>query len=167
VSDPLIINPYDDSHFMREALRQARKAAKQDEVPIGAIIVHEGSVIGRAWNQVETLKDATAHAEMLALTQAESALGPMCAGAIMHCRVRRVIFGCPDPKGGGAGGFWNLLQAPNLNHRCEITPGILQDECVMILKDFFAEARRRRADGLEHKKGAAKNGASGIVFDGP
>ncbi len=169
---------------MREALRQARKAAKLDEVPIGAVIVHQGSIIGRAWNQVETLKDATAHAEMLALTQAEAALGdwrltdcdlyvtkepcPMCAGAIMHCRVRRVIFGCPDPKGGGAGGFWNLLQAPNLNHRCEITPGVLQDECVHVLKEFFAEARRRKAEGIAHKKGAAKEGEDGgLVFDGP
>ena len=168
---------------MRDALRQARKAAKQDEVPIGAIIVHQGTVIGRAWNQVETLKDATAHAEMLALTQAESALGdwrlnecdlyvtkepcPMCAGAIIHCRVRRVIFGCPDVKGGAAGGYWNLLQAPNLNHRCEITAGVLNDDCVRILKEFFAEARRRRAEGLEHKKGADKDGDDVVVFDGP
>lgn len=194
----IIINPFDDEHYMREALRQARKAASQDEVPIGAVIVHQGSIIGRAWNQVETLKDATAHAEMLALTQAESALGdwrltdcdlyvtkepcPMCAGAIVHCRVRRVIFGCPDPKGGGAGGFWNLLQAPNLNHRCEITQGVLQDECVHVLKSFFAEARKRRAEGLAHKKGAAKEapeagdftsdeepeaGGPRLIFDGP
>ncbi|MCB1278684.1 tRNA adenosine(34) deaminase TadA [Prosthecobacter sp.] len=183
MADTLIINPFDDEHFMREALRQARKAAKQDEVPIGAIIVHQGNVIGRAWNQVETLKDATAHAEMLALTQAESALGdwrlnecdlyvtkepcPMCAGAIMHCRVRRVIFGCPDVKGGAAGGFWNLLQAPNLNHRTEITAGVLNDDCVCILKEFFAEARRRRAEGLEHKKGVAKDSEGPVVFDGP
>lgn len=170
---------------MREALRQARKAAKQNEVPIGAVIVHEQRVIARAWNQVETLKDATAHSEMLALTQAQSAMGdwrltdcdlyvtkepcPMCAGAIMHCRVRRVIFGCPDPKGGGAGGFWNLLQAPNLNHRCEITPGILQDECVTVLKEFFAEARKRRAEGREHAKGAAApaDPDDPLKFDGP
>ena len=165
--EPIIITT--DEHFMREALRQARKAAKQDEVPIGAVIVREGHVIARAWNQVETLKDATAHAEMIALTQAQSALGdwrlnecdlyvtkepcPMCAGAIMHCRVRRVIFGCPDTKGGAAGGFWNLLQAPNLNHRSEIVSGVLGDECVMVLKSFFREARERRANGLVHKKG--------------
>ncbi|MFZ4765241.1 MAG: tRNA adenosine(34) deaminase TadA [Roseimicrobium sp.] len=158
-----------DEHYMREALRQARKAAKQDEVPIGAVIVHEGHIIARAWNQVETLKDATAHAEMLALTQAESALGdwrlehcdlyvtkepcPMCAGAIMHCRIRRVIFGCPDTKAGAADGFWNLLQAPNLNHRSEITAGVLGDDCVMMLKSFFREARERRANGAAHKKG--------------
>lgn len=159
-----------DDHFMREALRLAHKAARLDEVPIGAVIVHEGKIIARAWNQVETLKDATAHAEMLALTQAESAREdwrltdcdlyvtkepcPMCAGAIVHCRVRRVIFGCPDVKGGAAGGFWNLLQAPNLNHRCEITSGVLNDECVGILKSFFADARARRASGEAHKKGA-------------
>ena len=165
-----IIDQASDEHFMREALRQARRAAAQDEVPIGAVIVHEGRIIGRAWNQVETLKDATAHAEMLALTQAESAMEdwrlnecdlyvtkepcPMCAGAIVHCRVRRVIFGCPDPKGGAAGGFWNLLQAPNLNHRCDITPGVLAEASVHILKTFFAQARARRAAGEVHVKGA-------------
>ncbi len=170
MDEPLIIT--NDDHFMREALRQAVKAAKQDEVPIGAVIVHDGRVIARAWNQVETLKDATAHAEMIALTQAQSSLGdwrlnecdlyvtkepcPMCAGAIMHCRVRRVIFGCPDTKGGAAGGFWNLLQAPNLNHRSEITSGVLGDDCVMILKSFFKEARERKATGADHKKGSAE-----------
>lgn len=166
---PPILLPTHDDHFMREALRLARKAAQQDEVPIGAVIVHDGKVIARSWNQVETLKDATAHAEMIALTQAQSALGdwrlnecdlyvtkepcPMCAGAIVHCRVRRVIFGCPDLKGGAAGGYWNLLQAPNLNHRSEITSGVLGEDCVMILKDFFREARERRAEGRVHKKG--------------
>jgi tRNA(adenine34) deaminase len=165
----LIITPEDDERFMRDALRQAQKAAKQDEVPIGAVVVHEGRIIARAWNQVETLKDATAHAEMLVLTAAESAIGdwrltdcdlyvtkepcPMCAGAIVHCRIRRVIFGCPDVKGGAAGGFWNLLQAPNLNHRSEITAGVLADECVHELKAFFALARARRASGEGHNKG--------------
>jgi tRNA(adenine34) deaminase len=179
---PLILTS--DDHYMREALRLARKAARLDEVPIGAVIVHEGHVIARSWNQVETLKDATAHAEMLALTQAESAIGdwrlsdcdlyvtkepcPMCAGAIVHCRIRRVIFGCPDVKGGAAGGFWNLLQAENLNHRCEITPGVLNEECVTVLKDFFADARKRRQLGLAHTKGAAElNQDSSTIFDGP
>ena len=176
MSDPLI-DLLSDNHFMREAIRQARKAATQDEVPIGAVIVHEQKIIARAWNQVETLKDATAHAEMLALTQAESAMGdwrlnecdlyvtkepcPMCAGAIMHCRVRRVIFGCPDPKGGAAGGFWNLLQAPNLNHRCEITSGVLAEETVAILKQFFAEARARRSSGETHTKGLSDGTIAG------
>lgn len=171
VVESTIITPSDDEHFMREALRQARKAASQHEVPIGAVIVHSGRIIARAWNQVETLKDATAHAEMLALTQAESAIGdwrlencdlyvtkepcPMCAGAIVHCRIRRVVFGCVDPKGGAAGGFWNLLQAPNLNHRSEITSGVLSDESVHLLKSFFADARARKQAGEDHVKGAA------------
>jgi tRNA(adenine34) deaminase len=183
---PIIIDRVSDEHFMREALRMAQKAGRQDEVPIGAVIVHKGQIIGRAWNQVETLKDATAHAEMLALTQAESALEdwrladcdlyvtkepcPMCAGAIVHCRIRRVIFGCGDPKGGGAGGFWNLLQAPNLNHRSEITPGVLAEESVSLLKAFFAEARKRKVLGLTHTKGiAAASSETGepTIFDGP
>jgi tRNA(adenine34) deaminase len=158
-----------DAAFMQQALRQAEKAARQNEVPIGAVIVHQDRVIARAWNQVETLKDATAHAEMLALTQAESALGdwrlnecdlyvtkepcPMCAGAIVHCRIRRVIYGCVDLKGGAAGGYWNLLQAPNLNHRSLITPGVLADESIALLKSFFAAARLRREEGREHEKG--------------
>lgn len=168
MSDPNI-DLHSDDHFMREALRMARKASSQDEVPIGAVIVQSGQIIARAWNQVETLKDATAHAEMLALTQAEGTLGdwrlnecdlyvtkepcPMCAGAIIHCRVRRVIFGCPDVKGGAAGGYWNLLQTDNLNHRCDITPGVLGEDCVAILKQFFAEARKRKAEGEPHAKG--------------
>lgn len=182
----LIIDPATDERYMREALRMAQKAGRQDEVPIGAVIVHQGTIIGRAWNQVETLKDATAHAEMLALTQAESALEdwrladcdlyvtkepcPMCAGAIVHCRIRRVIFGCGDAKGGAAGGFWNLLQAPNLNHRSEITPGVLADESVSLLKAFFAEARKRKSQGLPHVKGLGGLSAhdeAPTIFDGP
>lgn len=182
---PLLIDQASDDHYMREALRLANKAARQDEVPIGAVIVHQGRIIARSWNQVETLKDATAHAEMLALTQAESALEdwrladcdlyvtkepcPMCAGAIVHCRIRRVIFGCGDSKGGAAGGFWNLLQSPNLNHRCEITPGVLAEASVALLKAFFAEARQRKALGLTHTKGlgSVPPSADDTIFDGP
>src|SRR5438132_12995546 len=126
-----------DEFFMREAWRQAKKAYDADEVPIGAVVVRGGKIIGRAYNQVELLKDATAHAEMLALTQAEAAVGdwrltdcdlyvtkepcPMCAGALIHTRMRSVIFGCPDPAAGAAGSVMNLLQIPTLNHQCEIT----------------------------------------------
>jgi tRNA(adenine34) deaminase len=147
----------DDATFMREALRLAVKAREADEVPVGAVVVRAGKIIGRAYNQVELLKDATAHAEMLALTQAEAAVGDwrlvdcdlyvtkepcvMCAGALIHVRVRRVIFGCADPRSGGAGGIVNLLQHPALNHRCEITSGVLQDECATILQDFFRQKR--------------------------
>jgi tRNA(adenine34) deaminase len=150
-----------DEGFMREALRQAAKAFKAEEVPIGAVVVRGGRIIGRAYNQVELLKDATAHAEMLAITQAEAAIGdwrlnecdlyvtkepcPMCAGAIVHVRLRRVIFGCADERGGAAGGVVNLLQMPTLNHRCEITVGILREECSGLLQSFFRE--RRKANG--------------------
>ena len=146
-----------DTYFMGQALRQARKAEQQNEVPIGAVIVRAEQIIARSWNQVETLKDATAHAEMLAITQAEEAVGdwrltecdlyvtkepcPMCAGAIVNARLRRVIFGCPDPKTGAAGGMINLLQMPPLNHRCEITSGVLQAECRDLLQGFFRAKR--------------------------
>ena len=145
---------------MHEALRQARKAFEKEEVPVGAVVVREGRIIARAFNQVEMLKDATAHAEMLAITQAEAAVGDwrlkdcelfvtkepcaMCAGALVHVRMRRVIFGCADPRGGAAGGGINLLQMPGLNHHCEITSGVLGQECAEILQSFFRA--RRSAD---------------------
>lgn len=94
---------------------------------------------------------------------------PMCAGAIVHCRIRRVIFGCVDVKGGAAGGFWNLLQAPNLNHRSEITPGVLADDSIALLKAFFADARKRKALGLAHTKGIGTPPqiSDSTIFDGP
>ena len=119
-----IIDLTSDAYFMGQALREAHKAYAAEEVPIGAVVVCEGKVIARGWNQVETLSDATAHAEMLALTAAQNMIGdwrlenctlyvtkepcPMCAGAIIHCRPERVVFGCPDLKGGAAGGWINL-----------------------------------------------------------
>jgi tRNA(adenine34) deaminase len=155
--DEPIIDLNSDAYFMGEALRQARKAYRAEEVPVGSVIVREGVIIARAFNQVETLNDATAHAEMLAITQAESVMGdwrltdcelyvtkepcPMCAGAIVLARLRRVIFGCPDPKAGGAGGLFNILQNPALNHRCELTQGVKLDECRGILREFFAGKR--------------------------
>lgn len=157
-----IVRPPDDEGFMREALRMARRAFAAEEVPVGAVIVREGHVIARAWNQVELLKDATAHAEMLAITQAEADVGdwrltdcdlyvtkepcPMCAGALVHARLRRVVFGCSDPKGGGAGGLLNILQMPQLNHRCEITGDVLAGESAALLKEFFAARRARGGD---------------------
>lgn len=146
-----------DVFYMQSALRCAHKAAVVDEVPIGAVIVRNGEVIARAWNQVEMLKDATAHAEMLAITQAEAAVGdwrlnqcdlyvtkepcPMCAGAIVLARLRRVIFGCSDSKGGAAGGWINLLQSDVLNHRCEVTSGVLGEESAALLRQFFGKKR--------------------------
>src|SRR3954464_5972145 len=155
--DNLIEQPTDES-FMSEALRLARKACEKEEVPVGAIVVRAGRIIARAFNQVEMLKDATAHAEMLAITQAEAAVGDwrlndcdlyvtkqpcaMCAGALAHVRMRRVVFCCAYPRRGAAGGTLNLLQLPGLNHRCEITSGVLAPECAARLQSFF-QARRR------------------------
>lgn len=157
--------PANDQYFMREALRQAQKACQAGEVPVGAVVVLAEKIIGRAHNQVELLKDATAHAEMLALTQAEAAVGDwrltecdlyvtkepcaMCAGALVHTRIRRVIFGCADPIAGAVGSVINLLQMPGFNHQCEITRGVLQDECAAILQSFF---RKRRNEQITNRK---------------
>jgi len=163
VSDDLMADFQTDNFYMQQALREAKKAYAAQEVPIGAVIVHGDKIIARAWNQVETLKDATAHAEMLALTAAQNALGdwrlegctlyvtkepcPMCAGAIVHCRPDRVVYGLPDPKGGAAGGWINLLESnPPLNHRCDTELGVMQDECLALLQSFFREARDRKKE---------------------
>jgi len=156
-----IIDLHSDAYFMGQALREAHKAYAAGEVPVGAVVVREGRIIARAWNQVETLKDATAHAEMLALTAAQVAMGdwrlekctlyvtkepcPMCAGAVVHCRPERLVFGCADPKGGAAGSWINLLDCnPPLNHRCDVTSGVLGEECLHLLQGFFREARERK-----------------------
>src|SRR5947208_9211797 len=157
-----VVAPLPDEFFMREALRQAQKAYATDEIPIGAVVMREGKIIARAHNQVELLKDATAHAEMLALTAAEEAVGDwrltdcdlyvtkepcaMCAGAVVHTRIRRVIFGCADPSAGAAGSLINLLQTPTFNHHCEIASGVLENECAAILRDFFRERRGARSE---------------------
>lgn len=151
-----------DTAFMGQALRMAQKAYEADEVPVGAVVVRDGRIIAKAYNQVELLKDATAHAEMLAVTQAEAAVGdwrlsdcdlyvtkepcPMCAGALVHVRMRRVIFGCADDRAGAAGSAMNLLQWPALNHRCAVTSGVLADECGALLRAFF-KARRASPAG--------------------
>ena len=151
-----------DETFMQEALRLAMKARAADEVAVGAVVVRDGRIISRGYNQVELLKDATAHAEMLAVTAAEAAVGdwrltdsdlyvtkepcPMCAGAIVHTRIRRVIFGCTDIRAGAAGTVMNLLQHDALNHRCQITSGVLESECASILQDFFRKKRGAMED---------------------
>jgi tRNA(adenine34) deaminase len=165
--DEPIIDLQNDQHFMGEALRQAAKAYEAGEVPVGAVIVRKGRIIARAFNQVELLKDATAHAEMLAITQAEEVAGdwrltdctlyatkepcPMCAGAMVHARLARVVFGASDPKAGAAGSAMNLLQFPTLNHRCQITGGVREKECRALLKNFFTE--QRAVENREKKSG--------------
>ena len=165
--DEPIIDLQSDDYFMGEALRQAKRAYAADEVPVGAVVVREGRIIARAFNQVETLKDATAHAEMLAITQAEELVGdwrltdctlyvtkepcPMCAGAIVHVRLARVVFGASDLKGGAAGSALNLLQFPTLNHQSQITRGVREAECSGILRSFFAEQRAARKKEIDEK----------------
>ena len=170
MSDDFTFDMSSDEFFMQQALRDARKAYAATEVPIGAVVVKDGQIIARGWNQVESLKDATAHAEMLALTAAQEVIGdwrlegctlyvtkepcPMCAGAIVHCRPDRVVFGCSDSKGGAAGGWINLLNSnPPLNHKCEVTSGVMHDECLGLVQSFFREAReKKKAEKLERKK---------------
>ncbi|MCX8109609.1 MAG: tRNA adenosine(34) deaminase TadA [Verrucomicrobiae bacterium] len=164
-----VIDRHSDEFFMGEALKQAHRAYKAGEVPVGAVIERHGKIIARAWNQVELLKDATAHAEMLALTQAEAAIGdwrltectiyvtkepcPMCAGAIVHARLRRVVYGVPDPKAGCAGSALNLLQFPGLNHKCDVTGNVLGEQCRELLRRFFAEQRAHTKSNSQAKRG--------------
>lgn len=154
------IDLHSDAFFMDHALRQAQRAYTAGEVPVGAVIARSGRIVARAHNQVELLKDATAHAEMLALTQAQAAAGdwrlsdctlyvtkepcPMCAGAIVHARIARVVFGASDPKAGAAGSAFNLLQSPSLNHRCLVTSGVNANPSAALLRRFFAEQRANR-----------------------
>jgi tRNA(adenine34) deaminase len=145
--------------FMRMALRQAQLAAAAEEVPIGAVIVHEGHVIAAAHNQRETLHDPTAHAEMIAITQAAEALGswrlidctlyvtlepcPMCAGAIVQARVPQVVYGALDPKAGAVESLYKILSDPRLNHQSQLVGGVLGAECGGILTQFFQLQRSR------------------------
>lgn len=154
-----MIDRVSDEYFMGEALRQAARAYAAEEVPVGCVVVRQQRILARGHNQVELLKDATAHAEMLAISQAQIALGdwrlndctlyvtkepcPMCAGAIVQVRCARVVFGAPDLKGGAAGGVMNILQFPTLNHRAEITSGVREEECRHLLKSFFQEQREK------------------------
>lgn len=142
---------------MRRALRQAALAAEAGEVPVGAVIYHRDRLVGQAYNQTRTLKDPTAHAEMLAITQAASAVGDwrlldcalyvtlepcaMCSGAIVLARIPLVVWGAPDPQRGGAVSCFQILDSPNLNHRPALLGGVLQDDCSSMLLDFFKSRR--------------------------
>jgi tRNA(adenine34) deaminase len=146
-----------EDRYMRWALREAHRAAQAGEVPVGAVIVYGDRLIGKAHNQVETLHDPTAHAEILALTQAAAALGdwrlldtvmyvtkepcPMCAGAIIQARVPMVVWGMTDPKRGGAASLFNMFDNPALNHRVTFLAGFLEDEAKGIMQEFFKERR--------------------------
>lgn len=153
--------PTQDEIFMQRALELAREACARDEVPVGAVLVRDGAILTEAGNEVEARQDAMAHAEMLAIAEAQSLLKtwrlngttlyvtkepcPMCAGALAHVRVDRIVFGIGDPKAGACGGAFNLFDLPGLNHRCEITTGVLEKESLGILQDFFRERRNSQA----------------------
>jgi tRNA(adenine34) deaminase len=149
--------PTEDERWMESAIREAETAAKRKEVPIGAVVVHEGRIIGRGYNQTETLQDPTAHAEIIAITAAAAGLGSrrlegctlyvtlepcaMCAGAIILARVPRLVVGTLDPKAGACGTLYNIVQDERLNHRVELVTGILEPRCSALLKDFFQLVR--------------------------
>jgi tRNA(adenine34) deaminase len=159
VETPLQIR--DDEQGMRAALREAEASAAVDEVPIGCVIVHDGLVIGRGHNQVESLQDATAHAEIIAIGAASTALGSwrlndctlyvtlepcaMCAGAIILARLGRLVYGASDPKAGACGSVLDVIHERRLNHRVDVDAGLLGEECGALLREFF-ERKRRAAD---------------------
>jgi tRNA(adenine34) deaminase len=157
MTEPAPIDLTSDEYFMGEALRQAKMACEADEVPVGAVIVRDGKIIARAFNQVELLKDATAHAEILAITQAANALGdwrldgctvfvtkepcPMCAGAIVLSRIKKLVFGVRDERAGGAGSVFAITSAKGLNHSVEVVSGVKENEARDLLRSFFRERR--------------------------
>lgn len=147
---------------MRAALREAARAASQGEVPVGAVVIHEGRIIGRGRNRVEANRDAMAHAEILALRQTSKKLGcwrlsgcglfvtlepcAMCAGALVQSRIDRLVFACRDPKFGGCGSVFDILREKRLNHRVEVTEGLLADESQALLVGFFRSKRTKGAE---------------------
>jgi tRNA(adenine34) deaminase len=149
--------PDTDERWMRRALQLAQRAEAEGEVPVGAILVRGDEVVGEGWNRPVGESDPTAHAEIRALRQAGAALGnyrlvdttlyvtmepcPMCAGALVHARVARLVYGAPDPRIGAAGTVFDIVRAPEVNHRLDVSAGVLQDECRDLLQRFF-RARR-------------------------
>jgi tRNA(adenine34) deaminase len=147
-------------YYMQEALKEARKAFQEEEVPVGAVIVHQGKIIARGHNQIERLKDPTAHAEIIAITSAANYLGikwlnraslyvtiepcSMCAGALVLARIKNLYFGASDPKTGACGSVVNIVNHKKLNHRIKVTKGILQAECSSLLKGFFKKKRNKK-----------------------
>lgn len=150
----------DDERFMAMAIEEAKLAAERGEVPVGAVYVHNGSVIAKAHNLRETLQDPSAHAEFMAMREAAKAVGswrlidvtcyvtlepcPMCAGALVNARIPRVVYGCDDPKAGALHSLFQLGSDTRLNHRYEITRGVLREQCAALLSEFFAAIRAGR-----------------------
>ena len=157
-----MMDPFNDEYFMKQALVEACSAAEEGEVPVGAVIVRDGEIIGRGHNETETRKDPTAHAEMAAIRQAAEHLQgwrligctmfvtaepcSMCAGAIVWSRIEKLYIGTMDPKSGACGSVFNIPQERRLNHFTEIETGLMQEECSGIMKDFFKQLRKRKAE---------------------
>jgi len=155
----------EDERFMKEAYKQALRAYRLDETPIGCVIVKDGEIIARACNRRNTDKSVIAHAEILAIKRAAKKLGDwrlegctmyvtlepcqMCAGALVQSRIDRVVIGCMNPKAGSAGSIVNLLQEPRFNHQAEITAGVLQEDCSALMKQFFAALRKKHENTAE------------------
>lgn len=149
----------DDEYFMGEALKEAKKAFDLDEVPIGAVIVHNNEIIARGFNRRNTDKNPLKHAEIIAINDAAKVIGdwriedctiyvtvepcPMCSGAIVQARIPNVVYGAPNPKAGCGGSVINLLQMEKLNHRCSVKSGVLENECRSIMKEFFSRFRKK------------------------
>ena len=157
-----------EEKYMKEALKQAKKAYALGEVPIGCVIVHEGKIIGRGYNRRNTDKNTLAHAEITAINKASKVIGDwrleectlyvtlepcqMCAGAIVQARIPEVVMGCMNPKAGSAGSILNILEMPQFNHQVKVTRGILEAECSQMLKTFFEELRIRNKQEKEARK---------------
>ena len=157
-----------EEKYMKEALKQAKKAYALGEVPIGCVIVHEGKIIGRGYNRRNTDKSPLAHAEISAIKKASKVIGDwrleectlyvtlepcqMCAGAIVQARIPEVVMGCMNPKAGCAGSILNILEMPQFNHQVKVTRGILEAECSQMLKTFFEELRIRNKQEKEARK---------------
>jgi tRNA(adenine34) deaminase len=157
-----MIGGKEDKRLMWVAIEAAKIAEENGDVPIGAVIVHQNQIIGKAYNQREQLKDPTAHAEIIALTQAAAFRQswrldgctmyvtlepcPMCAGALVLSRMDRLVYGCDDPKAGACGSLYDIVRDERLNHRLKVTAGVLTDECSRLLQDFFAQRRLKDAE---------------------
>jgi tRNA(adenine34) deaminase len=157
-----IENIYNDVFFMKEAIKEAKKAFSSGDVPIGAVVVYENRIIGRGYNQVELLSDPTAHAEMIAITSATATINEkwlreailfvtvepcsMCAGAAVLARLKKLVYGVNDIKTGAHSSLFNLLNDPRLNHKIEVVPGVMKSECAHLMVEFFERLREKKKD---------------------
>jgi tRNA(adenine34) deaminase len=171
MGQPVLTEP--DEHYMKVAIDQAFIAEENGDVPIGCVIVYEGRIVAKAYNQREQLRDPTAHAEIIALTQAAEAVGswrlygctvfvtlepcPMCAGALVLARVDRLVYGCDDPKTGAVKSLYTIVQDPRLNHRVEVTSGVMAESCTAQLQEFFRRRRTEKRNQTEGRRQEAED----------